>query len=341
MWATRSESDSPVLTAGTAASGGAFTAVDYFWVLTAVNTGGETLASNEVTATLTANQKQPFTWPAVTGASGGYRLYRGVAAGKETSLVASIPAGATAYTDTGLPGTPATVPTVDRTAGAATIHAGGTYPEVSLTTVPSILVARKVGVFTEVVDELLSDFATFAAYSEVELQGLVTDAENHQILQGSGTGDDLLGLLNTPGTLSCAKGTTDTALDVIEQGISDLRSGSSFCAPDSLIIHPDTWSAIRRTKNSLGNYVLGDPGSSAAADVWGTPVLETSQITPGVAVLGNLELATQAFIREGVTLQMTNSSGDDSVEGKVKIRANERLTLGVSRPTALLVLTGL
>lgn len=330
----------PVITLGAASAGGSFAAGTYFWKLTATNTGGETIASNEVTATLTANQEQPINWTAVAGAD-GYRLYRGTAAGAENVLVAVIASGATVtYTDLGAAGTEATPPSIDRTAGAQTVHAGGQMPETSLTTVATILTAKKIGIFTTVVDELLADFETFSQYTETELQRQITDAENWQLLNGDGTGDNLLGLLNTTGTLSRAKQASDTALDVLEKGITDLRNGPSYCEPDAIIIHPSTWSAIRRTKNTLGNYILGDPGQTAVSDVWGVPVLQTTQITPGVVVMGNMELATQAFVREGITLQMTNSADADFTTGKVKIRATERLTLGVSRPTALNILTG-
>jgi hypothetical protein len=37
---------------------------------------------------------------------------------------------------------------------------------------------------------------------------------------------------------------------------------------------------------------------------------------------------------------MTNSADSDFESGKVKIRATERLTLGVARPTAINILTG-
>lgn len=333
----------PVLSAPTTATtGGTLAAGTYYYKATYTNTAGETVGSNEVSQVTTgATSTVSFTIGAAPSGATGTRVYRGTAAGAENVLIATLSTTPTSYTDTGAAGTNATVPTVDRTASAATIHAGGQYPETSLTTVATILTAKKLGIFTTVVDELLADFPTFSQYTEVELQRQITDAENWQLINGDGTGDNLLGLLKVTGTLSRLKGTNDTALDVIEQGITDLRNGPSFCEPDALIIHPSTWSTIRRSKNTLGNYVLGDPGQSTVSDVWGIPVLQTTQITPGVAVLGNLELATQAFIREGVTMQMTNSADSDFTSGKVKIRANERLMLGVSRPTALNVLTGL
>ena len=147
-------------------------------------------------------------------------------------------------------------------------------------------------------------------------------------------------LSTTQGTLSNGPPIRDQSLIPIEEGITDLRNGPSFCAPDAIIINPSTWSTIRRTKDSYGRYLLGDPGQVVVNDVWGVPVLQTTMMLPGTIVLANLEIGAQAFIREGITLAMTNSSDDDFTHGKVKIRATERLTLGVSRPTAVNVLTG-
>ena len=85
----------------------------------------------------------------------------------------------------------------------------------------------------------------------------------------------------------------------------------------------------------------GDPGQTIVKDVWGVPVLQTTQCPQGVAVLANLQIATQGFIREGVSLQMTNSGGTNFSAGQTQIRSQERLTLGVSRPTAVNIITGL
>jgi len=102
----------PVLSLGaTATTGGTFAAGAQFWKLTALNTKGETLASNEVTATLAANGTQVLNWAAVTGAT-GYRMYRGTAAGSENVLVTTLGA-VTTYTDTGTAGTTASPPTAN------------------------------------------------------------------------------------------------------------------------------------------------------------------------------------------------------------------------------------
>lgn len=104
----------PVLTLGTTAtSGGTTTAGVKFWRVTAINAQGETLASNEVTATLTATGTQVLTWAAISGAT-GYRVYRGTAPNQENTLVTQLGTVLT-YTDLGAVGTAATLPVYDST----------------------------------------------------------------------------------------------------------------------------------------------------------------------------------------------------------------------------------
>lgn len=120
----------PTLTLGsTSTTGGTLAAATYYWKVTAKSAGGETIGSNEVTATTTGTtSSQPLSWTAPAGAA-SYNIYRGTAAGAENILVANV--STTNYTDTGAAGTSATVPTVSTYATATTVYlsivaAGGT-----------------------------------------------------------------------------------------------------------------------------------------------------------------------------------------------------------------------
>lgn len=107
----------PVITLGSASSGGTFAVGAEYWKVTTLTALGESTGSNEVTATLSLNQQQVLNWTAVSGAT-GYRVYRGTSAGSESVLVTTINSGSTAtYTDTGTAGTSATVPTSNTTLG--------------------------------------------------------------------------------------------------------------------------------------------------------------------------------------------------------------------------------
>lgn len=80
------------------ATGGTFAANTYYWVITALNTNGETIKSNEVSAAIALNGQATLTWTALAGAT-GYNIYRGIATGGET-YVATVGL-VTTYADTG------------------------------------------------------------------------------------------------------------------------------------------------------------------------------------------------------------------------------------------------
>lgn len=104
----------------TGSSGGTFAAGNYYWVVTAVNNKGETIASNEVSTALTANETQALSWTAPTTPTAGgaynvtgYNVYRGTSAGGETVKVNSSLVIGTTFTDTGAVGTAATPPIIN------------------------------------------------------------------------------------------------------------------------------------------------------------------------------------------------------------------------------------
>lgn len=118
----------PVLTAGApigSGGSGAFSAGGtFFWVLTALNAAGETVKSNEVTATIGTNGSITFTWPAVAFETAGYRLYRGTVTNTENTYF-SIAHGTLTFTDTGAAGTSRALPTINT---ASYLAAGSQTP---------------------------------------------------------------------------------------------------------------------------------------------------------------------------------------------------------------------
>ena len=231
---------------------------------------------------------------------------------------------------------------------AGMVAAGGAKPQVQFITTPTILTARKIALWTALLDENLDDFPTFAAYIANELQRLIVDTENDQVLNGDGTGENLKGLLHQTGILTrdhTADVTADpdaTGLDTMEMAIADLRTGAAFVDPDMIVMHPTTWSKLRRTKDGQGRYILNpDPSSSEANTLWGIPVLPTTTCAVGTSLVANLEKGAQAFQRKGFVIETTNSAGDAFTTNQTLFRAEERLTLGSPRPAALLKVTNL
>lgn len=95
------------VTATPSASGGTVAAGTYYYKVTALGGGGETVASPEATATTTGSTSSvALSWTAVTGAT-GYRIYKGSSTGAENTYFTS---ATNSFTDVGGSGTSGTVP---------------------------------------------------------------------------------------------------------------------------------------------------------------------------------------------------------------------------------------
>jgi len=95
--------------AGASSTGTFPGSVAQFWKVTFVNEYGETTGSNEATGTPVATGSAVLTWTAPPAGTTAVNVYRGLAAGAENVLVATLGDVAT-YTDTGTAGTVASPP---------------------------------------------------------------------------------------------------------------------------------------------------------------------------------------------------------------------------------------
>lgn len=92
------------LTATPVVGGGTFAAGTYFYEVTATTALGETTVSNEASAVVALNGSVNLAWNAPNNVVTGYKLYRGTGAGTENTLVTTLTASQTTFTDTNVGG---------------------------------------------------------------------------------------------------------------------------------------------------------------------------------------------------------------------------------------------
>jgi HK97 family phage major capsid protein len=71
------------------------------------------------------------------------------------------------------------------------------------------------------------------------------------------------------------------------------------------------------------------------------PVVVTTAITAGVALVGAFKMGAQVFRKGGISVDVSNSHSDYFVKNLTAIRAEERVALAVYRPGAFGEVTGL
>jgi HK97 family phage major capsid protein len=226
-------------------------------------------------------------------------------------------------------------------ASAATAVAeGAAKPESTPVWSETEAVVRKLAHYSRANDEVIADFGSFMDVIGREMLAGLIEAENTQLLNGDGVAPNLLGLLGTSGVLTRARG-TDSNLDALLKGVTDLRNGSSFAEPNAVVMNPSNFETIRLSKDTQGSYLLGNPLSAAPASLGGARFLVTTRIAAGTALMGNFSEAARVFLRQEPTLEVAPASEDSFIQNQTLIRAEERLALAVVRPSALIKITGL
>lgn len=115
-----------------------------------------------------------------------------------------------------------------------------------------------------------------------------------------------------------------------------------FNTPNAILMHPRDWAILRLAKDTNSQYfggsffgqTYGYPNTNGKS-LWGVNVVTTQSLPQGTVLVGYFDSSTiQTARREGISMQMSNSNGTDFVNGRITVRAEERLGLLVYRPSA-------
>lgn len=157
--------------------------------------------------------------------------------------------------------------------------------------------------------------------------------EDRQILSGSGSNEELLGVLNTSGIQ------TYTMASSGEQKADALRRAATkvmlaYYEPTGYVIHPYDWEDVELQKGTGdGQYMLvTNVAIGAQAQVWRQPVVETPAIPEGTFLTGAFGLGAQLYDRQQANVRIAEQHADFFVRNAVAILAEERLALAVKRP---------
>lgn len=225
------------------------------------------------------------------------------------------------------------------TNNTAPVAEGGAYAENALAYTERSETIRKIAAFLPVTDEQLEDVSGIQAIINNRLTLMLALAEENQLLNGNGTAPNLTGFLNKSGVQSQAKG-TDTTLDAVYKAMNLVRV-NAFAEPTAVVMHPSDFEEIRLAKTTDGIYIWGSPSEAGPARIWGAPLVLTTAISAGTALLGDFQLYAGIWRKRGATIKVSDSHSDYFTSGKQAIRIDERMTLTIYRPSAFCKVTGI
>lgn len=158
--------------------------------------------------------------------------------------------------------------------------------------------------------------------------------EDNQILNGTGTGEDLRGILNTPNiqTYSWSAGEAgDKKQDALRRAAT--KAILAYFDPTGIVTHPYDWEDIELDKGSDGHYTVAmNVTVGAESRLWRMSVVDSPAIAQGTALVGAFGLGAQLYDRQQANIRIAEQHSDLFVRNAVAILAEQRLALAVKRP---------
>lgn len=231
------------------------------------------------------------------------------------------------------------------TNAADSVAEGAAKPESALGLSQASDPVRKIAHWLPVTEEMLEDAAQIRSYIDARLRLGVMLAEEDQLLNGTTTPPDIVGIRNrtglTPAYPVSVGPPVESNMDAIfKQAMAIFNA--SMLMPDGVVLNPLNWQTIQLAKDTAGRYYGAGPfAAPPAGNLWGMTTVTTPKMPAGVGLVGAFMQAAQVFRKGGIRVEASNSHADYFVKNIVAIRAEERLALAVYRPSAFGEVTGL
>jgi HK97 family phage major capsid protein len=218
---------------------------------------------------------------------------------------------------------------------AAGVTQAAAKPESDITFEQYNVPVQTIAHWIKVSNQLLADAPAIAAYINTRLRDGLAQKVDSQLLNGTGTAPQLSGLTDSGNFTAYTATAGDNLVDAINRAKYQLWAIGRM--PDTVIVNPADWSTMELTREGSGTgmYLYGLPGQLAGANPFGVRVVMSNNMGVGKFLIGSLNTSTVVYNRQGAVVEM-GYINDDFTKNLVTIRAEERLGLGVERPSGIL-----
>jgi len=231
--------------------------------------------------------------------------------------------------------------------GAAETAEGAAKPAADISFAEASTPVENVAVTLQVTNQLLEDEGFMRAYVQGRLRLFVGNREDTQLISGDGTPPNLTGILTVAGvnteTYSIAANVTDNtlAVDTLYNGMVQIRE--AFLDASSIGMAAATWAIFQLAKDGNSMYLLGGPGSTAPARLWGVPVVQNERFPAHANPLEAIAIwsreAAMVVRRNALSLAVSDSHASTFSSNVLTFRAEQRIGFPIFRPAGITVVT--
>lgn len=190
--------------------------------------------------------------------------------------------------------------------------------------------------FVKASRQILEDASQLSSIIDGRLRYGLAFKEEQQLLNGDGTGQNLLGIIPQATAFSAPFDPAGTETNIDNLRLAMLQAFMAEFPATGHVMNPIDWARIELLKDTTGRYIIGNPQGSIGATLWNLPVVETQAIAVDKFLTGAFKMGAQVFDRWLARVEVATENEDDFVKNLVTILAEERLALAVYRPEAFI-----
>lgn len=221
------------------------------------------------------------------------------------------------------------------TNSAGMVAEGGAKPQSDIKLDLVSTSARVIAHYMKASRQAMDDVSQLRSLIDNRLRYGLAYKEEGQLLNGDGTGQNLNGIIPQATAYSAPTAIADlNIIDVLR--LAMLQAALAEYPASGHVMHPTDWASIETLKDTVGNYIIGNPQGTTQPTLWGLPVVATQAITVRKFLTGAFQLGAQVFDRWLARVEVATENEDDFIKNLITVLGEERLALAVYRPEAFI-----
>lgn len=203
------------------------------------------------------------------------------------------------------------------------------------------LTAKILAGYTEAPETLLDDASSELGQfiADLFIEGIAKEEDRVGFVGNTGSGDAFMGILRASGTVSKVMDATKTKTsDITADNLLDLQTTVPDGAREDCryFMSPTVFDAVRKLKDSQGNYIWQAPVAGAPGTIWGKPY-ELSERFPAYSTSAQVSLPFVAYgnprnlmlgDRKQLAVRSSDVAGSTFQKIQTAIRVHERIAIG-------------
>lgn len=211
---------------------------------------------------------------------------------------------------------------------AAWADNSGTKSQIDYDLTEEVAPSEFIAGYLRITRKALDDISAMRSYLQSRLLEQYLDAEDNQLLNGSGVSPNLGGLITNAEAYS---GFRTIQVEKLLDSVAQIESNNH--SANGILLSPEQFYALMLTRSTTNEYTL--PGGVAVdlvngqMFISGVPIFKSTAMSDSKYLVGDWSKGAQLFVRENPIVRFFEEDGTNVRENKITVRVEGRIALPI------------